>query len=76
MYIFNAILQYAEKYDVALHSNISLKAVLRKVYDVSVHSYLMKQLHKLRILKINQYNNGDKIGADLISEIKIFPDSI
>lgn len=69
LYIFNAILIYAEKYS---EVTSSLDYILQKVYPEELYYKLNVQLFKLQTLRINQTNNGDNIGADLIMENKIF----
>jgi len=69
LYIFNAILIYAETCN---DTTSSLDTILRSVYPKDLYIKLNVQLFKLSTLRINQSNNGDNIGADLIMENKIF----
>ena len=74
LYIFNAILMYAEDINAPIPRTVRLKSVLTKVYPDSILDYLLTGVQKLKILSTNQYCNGDYIGNDITFEDELFPD--
>lgn len=70
LYIFNAILIYAENYDCT--DTEYLCDIFEKVYPKEYCKMLNLQCQKLQVLVQNQEKNGDHCGADLYLENKIF----
>lgn len=70
MYIFNAILIYAETKD--YRGDETLLYILEKVYPSDLYKKLYFQTEKLRLLVENQVNNGDQYGGDIYLENRIF----
>ena len=71
MYIFNAILIYAEKTDVKGNEALNLFTVLEAVYDEDLYNMLETQLYKLEVCVAEQNSVGDFIGmrTDIDDEI-------
>lgn len=70
MYIFNAILKYAETTQYS--SGCSLEKIIKSIYPKQISSYVLDGVSKLAILKYNQENNGDYIGRDTSLEDRLF----
>lgn len=71
--LLNAILAFAEKEkNLRRYRGISLEDVISSVYPEDVAQYVSEGVRKLRILTINQVNNGDDIGRDVDFENSIF----
>ena len=73
LYIFNGILKYSEKY-YNPDCYITLKIIMDKCYPEKLANELCKGLQRLRVLTINQTNNGDHIGAEVWMEDELFND--
>lgn len=69
LYIFNAILKYAEGED---NVYIDLEHILASCYSGKFNEWVFNGLESLKMLKENQDNNNDFIGADLSMEDKLF----
>lgn len=71
--LLNAILAFAEKEkNLRRYRDISLDDVISSVYPEDVAQYVSEGVRKLRILTVNQVNNGDEIGRDVDFENSIF----
>lgn len=71
--LLNAILAFAEKEkNLRRYRGISLEDVISSIYPEDVAQYVSEGVRKLRILTINQVNNGDDIGRDVGFENSIF----
>ena len=73
LYIFNGILKYAEKY-YNQDCYVTLKIIMKKCYPEKLVNELCKGIQRLRVLTINQTNNGDLIGAEVWMEDALFND--
>lgn len=73
LYIFNAILEYSEKYYSAKHA-ITLCGILSKCYPEYLTKELMIGIDRIKCLSINQSNNGDDIGSEIWMEDSMFND--
>lgn len=73
LYIFNAILKYADKY-YPFDKNINLFTIIRRCYPKEVYKELHIGILKLSFLTSNQVLNGDKIGAETWMEDNLFND--
>ena len=73
LYIFNGILKYAEKY-YNQDCYVTLKIIMEKCYPEKLVNELCKGIQRLRVLTINQTNNGDLIGAEVWMEDELFND--
>lgn len=74
IYIFNAILKYAEESNEYIDSSIS--SIVNKVYPSKLSIKINKGIELLRILTFNQGINQDLIGANTSLEDSIFSDFI
>lgn len=72
MYIFNAILQYAERHDVIGAEKITLKDVLIDIYPENLSHQLLIDFYKCDICSHEQYKYGDAIGARTDIEEEFF----
>lgn len=74
LYIFNAILKYAEKYELGKNYNKEdlLSAVLEDCYSDKLLDNLKTGADLLTISNTNQQQNGDYIGQDINMEDNIF----
>lgn len=72
IYIFNAILIYAEKYYTGDFPN--LYSILEKCYPKNISLELEKGIKRLQMLTHLQENNGDFIGAEFWRENDFFND--
>ncbi len=75
LYIFNAILKYAESNSV-VYSNISLIDIIRSIYPNPLANELIDGVYRINILSTNQRNCGDLIGDNIYFEDKLFPDTL
>lgn len=73
LYIFNAILIYAENY--TYRGDEKLKSIFSKVYPKDIAKMLYLQWNKLYILTLNQSKNGDHYGGDITLENRIFDEN-
>lgn len=73
LYIFNAILMYAEKYGKNVNSGISLEAILGDVYPTGIYDKLKLELLKLKLCTDCQSRKGDYIGELQDIEEELFP---
>lgn len=76
LYIFNAILVYAENPDYPINNRINIQTLLRKVYPEPVAKSVFMGTARLRVLVSNQSANGDYIGRDIEFENDLFPDNL
>lgn len=72
MYVFNAIMQYAEKHDVTRNTNIQLEDVLADMYPPELVKELMLDYYKCDICCKEQSKYGDSIGARIDIEEEFF----
>ena len=72
MYIFNAILQYAENYEVGKTAKIKLEEVLTAVYPAELTKDLMIDFYKCEVCSNEQRKYGDYIGARIDIEEEFF----
>ena len=72
MYIFNAILQYAEKYNVDKTSKISITELLTTIYPEELVKELLMDFYKCEFCSKEQSRYGDMIGARLDLEEEVF----
>ncbi len=71
IYLFNAILKYAES-NKGLGRIDTLEDIVREIYDDPLIEELLLGIKKLQILRENQEMNGDYIGQDISLENKLF----
>lgn len=71
IYIFNAILRYAEGKRSC--SGVNLEDVIEEVYPEKISANICTEVMKLRYLEYNRRNNNDMIGEDMALEDKLFP---
>lgn len=78
MYIFNAILKFAEEVPFGSSYNCKecLESVIRYAYPEEVSNQVLLGVVRLRILKINQENNNDHIGRDITMEDELFNNTL
>lgn len=73
LYIFNAMLQYADKHmKTTIPSDFSLQDMLTKVYPPEIVTKLRSGVAGLQVVTNNQHNNGDKIGRETVIEDAVF----
>lgn len=75
LYIFNAILRYAETQEVE-HSNFTMEKIIRNVYPSNLANAILDGICRLKVLVVNQTRNGDYCGRDVHLETDLFPDSL
>lgn len=73
LYIFNAILEYSEKY-YSENEEITLSNIINKCYPEGLRNELCVGIEKLYCLTLNQHSNGDYIGAEVWMEDRMFND--
>lgn len=71
IYIFNAILKYAES-DKSLSNIERVEDVIKAVYEEDLREEILLGITRLRILRINQERNNDFSGQDVSLESKLF----
>lgn len=78
MYIFNAILKFAEEVPFGSSYNCKecLESIIRYAYPEEVSNQVLLGVVRLRILKINQENNNDHIGRDITMEDELFNNTL
>ena len=76
LYIFNAILVYAENLNNDISKIATIKDLIRKVYPESISDLIVIGIIKLRSLITNQTNNGDQIGHDIEFDDEIFSNDL
>lgn len=72
MYIFNAILKYAETNKVSATDSIQLQSVLENIYPKDLTEQLMLDFYKCDICSHEQSKCGDNIGARIDIEEEFF----
>lgn len=72
MYVFNAILQYAEHYEVGKTAKIKLEEVLAAIYPAELTKDLMIDFYKCEVCSSEQRKYGDYIGARIDIEEEFF----
>ena len=72
LYIFNAILQYAETKDVKVSDNITVLDILKEIYPEELYDKLETEVIKLQVLSEEQSLVGDRIGERIDIENEIF----
>ena len=75
LYIFNAILRYAETQNVE-HSNFTLEKIIREIYPSSLANAILDGICRLKVLIVNQTRSGDYCGRDVHLETDLFPDTL
>lgn len=75
LYIFNALLTYAEHY-MDECGRMNLPGIIRKVYPNEIAERIVTGLCKLSTVVTNQTNNGDLIGQDVYMEEEMFSDDL
>lgn len=75
LYIFNAILAYAEDAVNTINNYVTLRVVLSVVYPSELYNKVLIEIEKLRALRACQERNGDSIGRDTEFERSIFSSS-
>lgn len=73
IYIFNAILEYSEKY-FSKKEEITLHTILCKCYPKKLRDELLIGIERIKYASINQQYNGDYIGAEVWIEDELFND--
>ena len=76
LYIFNAILMYAEDFSNPIDSRINIQTLLRRVYPEPIAKSVFMGTVRLRVLVANQSANGDYIGHDVEFEDSLFPNDL
>ena len=72
LYIFNAILMYAEDFNNPIDNRINIRTLLKTVYPESVAKSVFMDTVRLRAIVDNQSTNGDYIGHDTEFENTLF----
>jgi hypothetical protein len=72
MYVFNAIMQYAEHHSVIKGSKIRLEEVLSDIYPADLVKELMIDFYKCDVCSHEQSKYGDYIGARMDIEEEFF----
>lgn len=75
LYIFNAILCFADKYMVS-NQPADLRTIIRIVYPNEIANRVIIGLIKLGVARDNQERNGDSIGRDVQIEEEIFSEDL
>lgn len=76
LYIFNAILMYAENIKFPIDMGITLSKVINRVYPPNVAKLIDLGLIQLQILSVTQKANGDRYGHDIEFENELFPETL
>lgn len=76
IYIFNALLMYAEKFMEGTGSAVPLTTVIVMVYPRELAERILEGLRRLHSVKENQESNGDYIGSDVYIEEEIFSEDL
>ena len=76
LYIFNAILMFAEDFNNIIDTSISLYYLLKKVYPEPIANSIFLGIARLKVLVANQAANGDYIGQDVEFEDRLFPNDL
>lgn len=76
LYIFNAILMYAEDVKNPITNSTNLKHIINKVYPPSVAQLIQDGICRLHVLVVNQAANNDYIGRDIEFEEELFPENL
>lgn len=77
IYIFNAILMYAEKYNVNIDSQLTILDVLNDIYPKDICVELLSDLSVLKIILSEQEAAGDFIGERFdIEDLLLNPNSL
>jgi hypothetical protein len=72
MYVFNAILQYAEKNVIGVATRVTLEQVLSESYPPELVKELIIDFYKCDICSKEQGKYGDRIGARIDIEEEFF----
>lgn len=73
LYIFNAMMQFADKHmDGTRSQNFDLSTIISTVYPEEVAVKLSNAIAGLQVVKRNQSNNGDRIGSEIHIEDDVF----
>ena len=72
MYVFNAIMEYAEKYGVTRNAKITIKDVLEEAYPKELAEELLIDFYKCDVCSKEQSKYGDRIGARIDIEEEFF----
>lgn len=84
LYLLNAVLKYSEKLGncnlsnddiINITSNLNFTTIIKDIYNAPLAEKILNGLEMLRIVTINQTNNNDLCGSNLIIEEDIFNDS-
>lgn len=76
LYIFNAILMYAEDFSNPMDSRINIQTLLRRVYPEPIAKSVFLGTVRLKALVANQSANGDYTGHDIEFEDDLFPNNL
>ena len=76
LYIFNAILMYAEDFSNYIDSRINIQTLLKRVYPEPIAKSVFMGTVRLRAIVANQSANGDYIGNDVDFENELFPNNL
>ena len=71
IYIFNAILKYAES-DKSLSNIECVEDVIKAIYEGDLREEILLGITRLKILCINQERNNDLSGQDVSLEDRLF----
>lgn len=71
IYIFNAILKYAES-DMSLSNIERIEDIIKAIYDEDLGEEILLGITRLQILRINQERNNDFSGQDVSLENRLF----
>lgn len=72
MYMFNAILQYAEKHNITPTTNVTVKDVLYDAYPEALAKELLIDFYKCDVCAKEQHRHGDYIGSRIDIEEEFF----
>lgn len=72
MYMFNAIMQYAEKHTVTRDAKITVEDVLTDTYPEDLTKELLLDFYKCEVCSSEQVKSGDYIGARIDIEEEFF----
>ena len=72
MYIFNAIMQYAEGVEIQKCTKITLEQILKEIYPNELVKEVMTNFYKCSICASEQSKYGDYIGSRIDIEEEFF----
>lgn len=72
MYMFNAIMQYAEKYEIRRNTKVGVEEILNDIYPHVLAEELITDFYKCDVCSKEQLKYGDRIGSRIDIEEEFF----